>query len=598
MSWSAELGVMPQFQPPLRDHLFCLYELLDFGGHAKLPGFEGLTRDVVEAVLEQSARFCSDVVYPLNRSADEEGVHFAQGAVTTPRGFRQAYAQLVEGGWPALTAAPEHGGQGMPHMVNILFEEMLNGASLSFGLFPGLTRGAYVLLKDHGSAAQQALYGPKLASGEWSGSMCLTEAHCGTDLGLLKTQAVAKGDGSYALSGTKIFISAGEHDLTENIIYFVLARLPDAPKGSKGISLFIVPKYLVNADGTLASRNGISCGAVEHKMGIHGCPTCVMNLDGATGWLMGDAHQGLKAMFSMMNTERIAVGIHGLAIAEASYQNAVAYARERLQGRAPSGPRDPDKPADPIIVHPDVRRMLMTQRALTEGCRMLALWTAQSLDVSERHPSADIRKSAADMVALMTPVVKAFLTDCGSEVANLGVQVLGGHGFIRANGQEQYVRDVRITQIYEGTNGVQSMDLLGRKVLHLNLFERFAVPVAAFVERHEGDERLAEFVEPLAAAHDLLEDATAFIRARAGAHPDEAGAAAVDYMRLFALTSLAYLWARAAGVSLPKGNDAFHRAKLATARFFMQRMLPDTAALHAKIVAGAAPVMELDEAMF
>jgi butyryl-CoA dehydrogenase len=589
---------MPVFAPPLRDHLFCLYELLDFESHARLPGFESLSRDVIEAVLEQSARFCSDVVYPLNRSADEEGVHFDQGRVTTPRGFRDAYAELVQGGWPALTAAPEHGGQGMPHMVNILFEEMLNGASLAFGLFPGLTRGGYVLLKDHGSAAQKALYAPKLASGEWAGSMCLTEAHCGTDLGLLKTSAMPRGDGSFALSGTKIFISAGEHDLTPNIIYFVLARLPDAPKGSRGISLFLVPKLLVNADGTLGERNAISCGAVEHKMGIHGCPTCVMNLDGAYGWLMGEPHQGLKAMFSMMNTERIAVGIHGLAIAEASYQNAAAYARERLQGRAPGGPRAPSQPADPIIVHPDVRRMLLTQKALTEGCRMLALWTAQALDVSERHPDLARRNQADDMVALMTPVVKAFLTDSGSEVANLGVQVLGGHGFIRANAQEQYVRDVRITQIYEGTNGVQAMDLLTRKVLHLNLFDSFAAPLRDFIEAKETDEALSEFLAPLAASHDLLEDATRYIRERAAEHPQEAGAAAVDYLRLFALTSLAYLWTRAAEVSLPMGNDDFHRAKLATARFFMQRILPDTASLHAKIVAGAGPVMEMDEAMF
>jgi alkylation response protein AidB-like acyl-CoA dehydrogenase len=589
---------MPVFTPPLRDHLFCLYELLDFESHARLPGFESLSRDVIEAVLEQSARFCSDVVYPLNRSADEEGVHFEQGRVTTPRGFREAYAQLVEGGWPALTADPEHGGQGMPHMVNILFEEMLNGACLAFGLFPGLTRGGYVLLKDHGSQAQKALYGPKLASGEWSGSMCLTEAHCGTDLGLLKTQALARDDGSFALSGTKIFISAGEHDLTPNIIYFVLARLPDAPQGSRGISLFLVPKFLVNADGSLGERNAISCGAVERKMGIHGCPTCVMNLDGAKSWLMGEPHQGLKAMFSMMNAERIAVGIHGLAIAEASYQNAVAYARERLQGRAPAGPREPAKPADPIIVHPDVRRMLLTQKALTEGCRMLALWTAQALDVSERHSDTAARKRADDLVALMTPVVKAFLTDSGSEVANLGVQVLGGHGYIRANGQEQYVRDVRITQIYEGTNGVQAMDLLSRKVLHLNLFDSFAAPLRDFIEAKEGDETLSEFLAPLAASHDLLADATRHIRERAAEHPEEAGAAAVDYLRLFALTSLAYLWTRAAEVSLPKGNEDFHRAKLATARFFMQRILPDTASLHAKIVAGAGSVMAMDGAMF
>lgn len=588
---------MPVYAPPLRDHLFCLYELLDFEAHTKLPGFD-FPRDVIEAVLEQSARFASEILYPLNRPADEEGVHFENGAVTTAKGFREAYAQLVAGGWPSLTARPEHGGQGMPHMVNFLFEEMLNGASLSFGLFPGLTRGGYVLLDDHGTEDQKALYGPKLASGEWTGAMCLTEAHCGTDLGLLKTQAVPKGDGSYALSGTKIFISAGEHDLAPNIVYFVLARLPDAPKGSKGISLFLVPKFLVNADGSLAGRNGISCGSLEQKMGIHACPTCVMNLDGAVGWLMGEPHQGLKAMFSMMNAERIAVGIHGLGIAEASYQNAVAYARERLQGRAPTGPRAPEKPADPIIAHPDVRRMLMTQRALVEGCRMLALWTAQALDVSERHPGPAARREADDFVALMTPVVKAFLTDSGSEVANLGVQVLGGHGFIRANGQEQYVRDVRITQIYEGTNGIQSADLLGRKILHLDLFGSFAAPVTQFVDAREGDDSLAEFIAPLAAAFDLLEDATRVIRERAASHPEEAGAAAVDYMRLFGLTALAHLWARAAEVSLPKSNDDFHRAKLATARFFMQRVLPDTAALHAKIMAGAGSVMEMDEAMF
>jgi len=589
---------MPIFAPPLRDHLFTLYELLDFETHTRLPGFDHCSRDVIEAVLEQSARFSAEVLFPLHRSADEEGVQFDNGTVTTPKGFKEAYAQLVEGGWPALTADPGHGGQGMPHMVNFLFEEMLNGANLSFGLFPGLTRGAYVALAQHGTEDQKALYAAKLASGEWAGSMCLTEAHCGTDLGLLKTQAAPKGDGSYALTGTKIFISAGEHDLTPNIIYLVLARLSNAPKGSKGISLFVVPKVMVKADGALGERNAVSCGAVEHKMGIHGCPTCVMNFDGAAGWLMGEPNQGLKAMFAMMNTERIAVGIHGLAIAEASYQNAVAYARDRLQGRAPSGPRDTAKPADPIIVHPDVRRMLMTQRALTEGCRMLALWTAQALDVSERHPDAAFARQADDMVALMTPVVKAFLTDCGSEVANLGIQVLGGHGFIRANGQEQYVRDVRITQLYEGTNGIQSMDLLGRKVLHLHLFDSFAKPVADFVTTHEGDERLAEFMEPLAASHDLLEDATRTIRERAGAQPNEAGAAAVDYMRLFALTAVGYLFARAAQVSLPKSNDDFHRAKLATARFFMQRILPDTASLHAKIVAGAGPVMELDEAMF
>lgn len=585
---------MPAFSPPLREHLFCLYELLDFESHCRLPGFENLSHDVVSAVLEQSARFCADVVAPLNRNADEEGVRFEAGRVTTPSGFREAYAQLVAGGWPALTAAPEHGGQGMPHMVNLLFEEMLNGACLSFGLFPGLTRGAYVLLNQHGSAAQKALYAAKLASGEWAGSMCLTEAHCGTDLGLMKTTAIPQDNGSYALNGTKIFISAGEHDLTPNIVYFVLARLPDAPKGSKGISLFLVPKVMVKDDGTLGARNQVSCGAVEHKMGIHGCPTCVMNFDGAAGWLIGEPHQGLKAMFAMMNAERIAVGIHGLAISDASYRNAVAYARERLQGRAPGGPRAPEKPADPIIVHPDVRRMLMTQKALTEGCRMLALWAAKALDESERHPDPARRAAADGLVALLTPVVKAFLTDCGSEVANLGVQVLGGHGFIRGNGQEQHVRDVRITQIYEGTNGIQAADLLGRKIIHLDLFESFAAPVRDVLSAVTD----TEFAAPLAAAFVQLEETTAHIRARAAGNPDEAGAAAVDYMRLFALTALACLWARAAALALPKSNEDFYRAKLATARFFMTRILPETATLQARIVAGAAPLMALDEAMF
>ncbi len=589
---------MPTFHAPLRDHLFCLYELLDFNGHTALPGFESHSRDVIEAVLEQASRFASDIVAPLNRSGDEEGAHFDAGTVTTPKGFKEAYRGLVEGGWPGLTCAPDHGGQDMPHMVNILFEEMLNGACLAFGLFPGLTRGAYVALNQHGSAAQKALYGPRLASGEWAGSMCLTEAHCGTDLGLLKTQAVPNADGSYAITGTKIFISAGEHDLTPNIIYLVLARLPDAPKGTKGISLFLVPKVMVNADGSLGSRNAVSCGSIEQKMGLHACPTCVMNFDGAKGWLVGAPHQGLKAMFAMMNTERIAVGIHGLAVAEASYQTAVAYARERRQGRAPSGLRDPEKPADPIIVHPDVRRMLMTQRAIAEGCRMLALWTARELDVSERHPDPRVRAAADEFVALMTPVVKAFLTDCGSEAANLGVQVLGGHGFIRANGQEQLVRDVRVTQIYEGTNGVQSMDLLGRKVLHLDLFGKLSEPVTRLLESQKDNAPLADYLEPLAAAFDLLEDATATIRARAAADPHEMGAVATDYMRLFALTATAYLWARAAAVSLPRSNEDFYRAKLATAHFFMQRILPETAAIHARIASGASPVMALDEALF
>jgi len=588
---------MPQYKAPLRDYHFCLEEVFDYPSHAGLPGFEDATLDVVKPVLEEGARLSEQVLLPLNQTGDAEGAQLKDGVVTTPRGFKDAFRLFQEGGWAGLTCDPAHGGQGMPHMVNVLFEEMMGAANLSFCLFPGLNRGAYVALAKHGSAEQQALYATRLASGEWAGSMCLTEAQAGTDLGLLKTSAVPNGDGSYAITGTKIFISAGEHDLTPNIVYLVLARLPGAPAGTRGISLFVVPKVIAAADGTLGPRNRVSCGSIENKMGIHACPTCVMNFDGATGWLMGEPHQGLKAMFAMMNTERLAVGIQGLALAEASYQNAVAYARERLQGRAP-GKAAGGGPADPIIVHPDVRRMLMTQRALLEGGRMLALWAAQALDVSEHHADPAVRQQADDFVALMTPVVKAFLTDMGSEATTLGVQLFGGHGYMKANGQEQLMRDVRITQIYEGTNGVQSLDLLGRKVLHLGLFGHFDDYVAGFLKAHGGDAAMQEFLAPLAASRDRLRKVTEWIRGKSAQHPAETGAAAVDYLRLFALTALAYLWARAAAAALPRGNDDFYRAKLATARFFMQRLLPQTLALDAAIRSGAAPVMDLDEAAF
>ncbi len=591
---------MPQYKAPLRDYQFCLHELFDYSAHSQLPGFSEFTEDVVTAVLEQAGKFAEQVIFPLNSTGDAEGCTLRGGVVTTPTGFRQAYRALCDGGWTALTCDPADGGQGMPHVVNFLFEEMMGSANLSFGLYPGLTRGAYVTIAKHGSEQQRALYAPRLASGEWSGSMCLTEAHCGTDLGLLRTTAAPTANGAYSLAGTKIFISAGEHDLTSNIIYMVLARLPDAPKGTKGISLFLVPKFIVDGDGNPGDRNAVSCSSLEHKMGIHGCSTCVMNFDGALGWLVGEPHQGLKAMFSMMNAERIAVGIQGLAVAEASYQNAVAYARERLQGRAPKGPREPSKAADPIIVHPDIRRMLLTQKALIEGCRMLALKTATFLDVSERHPSKESRDHVGALVALYTPVVKAFLTDTGSEVANLGMQVLGGHGYIRANGQEQLVRDARITQIYEGTNGVQAMDFLGRKILSDGgqMLKQCTNQIEAHVLSKKLDPTLAEFMLPLERSLRHLREATEFLQGRAARNPEEIGTAAVDYLRLFAFTELGHLWSLAAEAALPKGNEDFYRAKLATARFFMQRMLPQTASLQASIMAGAATVMELDEASF
>lgn len=589
---------MSRYQAPLRDYHFCLNELFDLDSHIELPGFADFTPDVVAQVLEEGAKLSEQVLFPINQSGDAEGCRLENGAVITPKGFREAYQHYIDGGWAALTCDPDHGGQGMPHLVNVLFEEMMGSTNLSFCLYPGLTRGAYVAISKYGSEDQKALYAPRLASGEWAGAMCLTEAQSGTDLGLLKTTASPRDDGSFAITGTKIFISAGEHDLTPNIIYLVLARLPDAPKGTKGISLFVVPKFLMNNDGGLGARNGVSCGSLEQKMGIHACSTCVMNFDGATGWLVGEPHQGLKAMFAMMNTERIAVGIQGLAVAEASYQNSVGYARERLQGRAPNGPTEPSRAADPIIGHPDVRRMLLNQRALVEGGRALALWTAQALDVSDRHEDPAVRKHADEFVALMTPVVKAFLSDTGSEAANLGVQVLGGHGYIRANGQEQLVRDARVTQIYEGTNGIQSLDLLGRKVLQLNLMASFTDPVRAFIVAQRGNDMMTEFVKPLATALDLLEDATGILRQRAATSPEEVSAAATDYLRLFALSAVGFMWARAANISLPKNNEDFYRAKLATARFYLQRILPQALSLHATVTAGAATIMELDEASF
>ena len=506
--------------------------------------------------------------------------------MTTPEGFKSAYRKLVEGGWPALTCAAAHGGQGFPHMINVLFEEMMNAACLSFGLFPGLGRGAYVAIARHGSPEQAALYAPRLASGVWAGSMCLTEAQAGTDLGLLRTQAVPQRDGSYAITGTKTFISCGEHDLTANIVYLVLARLPGAPAGTRGISLFLVPKFIPDSLGNPGPRNGVSCGAIERKMGLHGSPTCVMNFDGATGWLMGEAHKGLAAMFSMMNAERIAVGIQGLAIAEASYQNALAYAHVRHQGRAPGS----EAVADPIIRHPDVRRMLMTQRVLVEGGRALALWTAQALDVSERHADPQVRQQADEFTALMTPVVKAFLTDIGSECASLGVQVWGGHGYMRDNGMEQFVRDVRVTQIYEGTNGVQALDLLGRKVLQLGLLDRFTVPAAAELAVASTDDRLRHLAGPALSAIGLLKESTSLLHLRAS-DPAEVGSAASEYLRLFALTALGYLWTRMARLAVAAGDDAFTSAKLAGAEFYITRILPQTAALHAAVAAGAVPVM-------
>ncbi|MFN3622472.1 MAG: acyl-CoA dehydrogenase C-terminal domain-containing protein [Hyphomicrobium sp.] len=597
---------MPTYKAPLRDMRFVLYELHDGEALAKLPGYEEFTRDLVDPVLDEAAKICEEVLQPLNRSGDEEGCTFENGVVRTPKGFKDAYRQFREGGWTGIACKPEYGGQGVPKIVNTLVEEMICSSNLSFGMYPGLSFGAYVALANYGTPEQKALYLPHLVDGRWSGTMCLTEPHCGTDLGQIRTTATPRPDGSYAITGTKIFISAGEHDLTENILHLVLARLPGAPKDIKGISLFLVPKFLVKPDGSLGPRNGVSCGSIEHKMGIKASSTCVMNFDAAQGYLIGEPNKGMRAMFAMMNTERISVGMQGLGLGEVSYQNAVAYARDRLQGRALTGAKEPNKAADPIIVHPDVRRMLLTSRAYIEGCRALAAWAGHAYDVAEHHPDGRTRQDANDLLALITPVVKALITDLGYEATNLGVQVFGGHGYIREWGQEQYVRDCRIAQIYEGTNGVQALDLVGRKLpMHGGrLLRQFFHPVSDYIEANSTNEELAHLVGPLAKSFQRLQQATGFVAQAGLRNPDEAGAASSDYLRLFGLVALAYLWTRMAEVSLAKlkaganGDEAFYKAKLGTARFYTERLLPQTGSLLAQIMSGSSTMMNFEEAAF
>jgi alkylation response protein AidB-like acyl-CoA dehydrogenase len=595
---------MPAYKAPLRDIRFVLYELLKAETLSNtIPAYAEATPETIDAVLEAAGQFCEEVLQPINHSGDEEGCQFENGVVTTPKGFKEAYAKFVEAGWAGLPCDPAYGGAGLPKLINFAVEEMICSANLSFGMYPGLSNGNYNALHAHGSEEQKALYLPKLVSGQWSGTMCLTEPQCGTDLGLCKTHAKANDDGSYGLFGTKIFISAGEHDLTENIIHLVLARLPDAPAGIRGISLFVCPKFLPNAEGNPGMRNKVSCGAIEKKMGIKASSTCVINFDGAQAWLVGKPHKGMSAMFTMMNTARLAVGMQGLGIAEAAYQGAVTYAKDRLQMRALSGVKAPDKPADPIIVHPDVRRMLLKQRAITEGCRALSYWMGMELDIATHHPDPERRQAADDLVALMTPIVKAFLTDHGFDAANAGVQVFGGHGYIREWGMEQLVRDARITQIYEGTNGIQALDLVGRKLAtgFGRLARRFFHPVSEYIETASGNPAMAEFVLPTAKSFAKLQQATAWLAQAGVADPEEAGAAATDYLRLFALVALAYMWCRMAEIALEKksGNQAaFYDAKLAAARFYMARVLPETNSLFTVLTSGKATLMALPAEAF
>ena len=597
---------MPRYVPPLRDMQFVLHELVQVTETFKeIPAHAEVDVDTVNAVLEEGGKFAAQVVFPLNRSGDEEGCTHdkATREVRTPAGYPEAYAKYVEGGWPSLSCDPAYGGQGLPHVVNQCFYEMLNSANQAWTMYPGLSHGAYEALHAHGTPEQKATYLPKLTSGEWTGTMCLTEPHCGTDLGLLRTKAEPQADGSYKLTGNKIFISAGEHDMAENILHLVLARLPDAPSGSKGISLFLVPKFLVQADGSLGERNPIFCTGLEHKMGIHGNATAQLSLDGAVGTLVGEPNKGLPAMFVMMNAARLGVGNQSLGLTEVAYQNALVYAKERLQMRSLSGAKAKDKPADPIIVHPDVRKMLLTAKAYAEGGRAMAIYCAMLLDKALYHPDEKVRKDSDEIVALLTPIVKAFLTDNGFAATNHCMQVFGGHGYIHETGAEQFVRDARINMIYEGTNTVQSLDLLGRKVLGNQgaTLKKFGRQIEALIAQEGVNEKMAEFINPLAWLADQMTKFTTEIGFKGFVNADEVGGASVDYLRVAGHLVFGYFFARMASVALQKiadgSTDPFYQAKLQTARFYFARLFPETASLMRTARSGVANLLDTEEAL-
>ncbi|PZO51151.1 MAG: acyl-CoA dehydrogenase [Alphaproteobacteria bacterium] len=592
---------MPSYKAPLREYKFLLNDVLDIGRYSNLPTFADAPLDLIESVLEEGGKFCEGVLAPLNKAGDEHGcTRHADGSVTTPPGFKDAYDQLVAAGWPALSSDPVYGGQGLPHIVALAWNEMVSSANMAFGMYPGLSHGAYEAIHHHGSDELKQKYLPKLVTGEWTGTMNLTEPHCGTDLGMLRTKAIPQGDGTHRISGQKIFISAGEHDLASNIIHLVLARIEGAPQGTKGISLFVVPKFLVNEDGSLGARNGVVCGKIEEKMGIHGNATCVLNYDDAVGYLCGIENKGLAAMFTMMNVARLGVGLQGLSQSEVAYQNAVAYAKDRLQGRSITGAKNPNGPADPIIVHPDIRRMLMDARAFNEGARAFAFWTAIQGDLLLVSPDDEVRQKADDYMGLMTPVLKSYLTDKGYANATNCQQVYGGHGYIEEWGMSQFVRDARITQIYEGANGIQALDLVGRK-LGANAGRAifaFFKEMDEFIEANDGDADLAPFVEGLRTTKAQMQDGAMWLMQNGMSNFDNAGAASHDFLNLFGITALTYMWALQAKAALAaKKNggaaDPYYDTKLATGRYFLARMTPDAGAHLAKLKSGAEPVMAL-----
>ncbi|MGJ4927258.1 acyl-CoA dehydrogenase C-terminal domain-containing protein [Bradyrhizobium sp. HKCCYLS2038] len=596
---------MPIYKAPVEDVTFLLNDVFQIDRYDNLPGFSDASADVREAIISEAAKLAEEVLQPLNRVGDLEGCkRHDDGSVTTPKGFKDAYKQIVEGGWLGLSAPTEYGGQGLPVTLTQTVNEFQCSANMAFAMYGGLTMGATAALIVHGNEEQKKTYVPKMVAGEWTGTMNLTEPHCGTDLGLLRTKAVRQADGSFKISGTKIFISAGEHDMSDNIIHLVLARIEGAPAGIKGVSLFVVPKIMVNADGSLGARNGVSCGSIEHKMGIHGNSTCVMNYDNATGWLIGEENKGMQGMFVMMNEARLGVAVQGLAQSEVAYQNAVAYARERIQGRSLTGAKAPDKAADPIIVHPDVRRTLLSIRAFNEAARAMVVWTSLKSDVAHRSQDPKDRQAADDHMGLMTPVMKGYMTDMGFANAVQAQQMYGGHGYIAEWGMEQFVRDARIAMIYEGANGIQALDLVGRKLPRDGgrAVMAFFAEVGSFAKEHGGNDAMKPFIAPLSIALGHLQQATTWLMQNAMTKPDNAGAAATDYMHLFALVTFGYMWAKMVKVAQDKiaagDSSTYLTTKLVTGRFFMERVLPETAAHLARLQAGCATVMELPAEAF